>query len=571
MPVSLRGKPNRKDGGLCDAHLISRLWRQLPLKGKPNRKFNYRSLTMDGFMNWFFAFMTSFIEALWKGLTGLFGAVSFLFNFPLISDQLSKYKNDFNILGWILCVLTIIIAYGILVAIIFLITLVIRKYIRFRHTLVGNEDLLEEIADLHRDVVRLNAEKERIIAMKIDPTGFTYNQLREMFEEQRPDNEEIIKPADENGEETPEPVVGGLEEKRFFRLSAVDDKYTYYVAPTYDRTMSLSAICDDIRNFACSRSGLYYEIKTIRLMIAGLASTKLILLQGISGTGKTSLPYMLGKYFQNDATIASVQPSWRDRTELFGYFNEFTKKFNETEVLKRIYEASYNDDINVIILDEMNIARVEYYFAEMLSILEMPNAEEWKIELVPSTWPSDPAHLIDGKLQIPQNVWYIGTANNDDSTFAVSDKVYDRALVINLDSKGVPFEAPDTKPKFISYSYVEELYAKAIEENPVSQDLLEKIGRLDLYVIEKFRVAFGNRIMKQLSTFVPVYVACGGTELEGIDYILATKVFRKFEALNLSLIRDEIRGLMLFMDNLFGKGEMKECAAYLQRLQKMMY
>ena len=306
-------------------------------------------------------------------------------------------------------------------------------------------------------------------------------------------------------------------------------------------------------------------------MIAGLASTKLIILQGISGTGKTSLPYVLGKYFQVDATIASVQPSWRDRTELFGFFNEFTKKFNETEVLRRIYEASYNDDINIIILDEMNIARVEYYFAEMLSILEMPNPQEWKIEIVPSTWPGDPQHLVDGRLTIPQNVWYIGTANNDDSTFAISDKVYDRALVVNLDSKGVAFDAPVTKPKCISYSYVEELYKKAIEDYPVSEDVLQKISSLDVYVIEKFRVAFGNRIIKQLKMFVPVYVACGGTELEGLDYILATKVFRKFEGLNLSLIRDEIRGLILFMDKLFGKGEMKECIAYLQRLQKMNY
>ena len=530
---------------------------------------------MDGFMNWFFAFMTGLLQAMWEGVKGIFSAISFLFNFPLISDQLARYKNDFNFLGWILCILTVFLTYGVLVALIFLITIAIRKYIRFRRTIVGNEDLLEEIADLHRDVVRLTAEKERIIAMKIDPTGVTYNQLREMFEEQKPEIDSFAEKTDsEETTETTETVpatVGSAEEKRFFRLCAVDDKYTYYVAPQYDRTMSLNEICDDIRNFACTRSKLYYELKTIRLMIAGLASTKLILLQGISGTGKTSLPYMLGKYFQNDATIASVQPSWRDRTELFGYFNEFTKKFNETEVLKRIYEASYNDDINVIILDEMNIARVEYYFAEMLSILEMPDAEEWKIELVPSSWPSDPAHLIDGKLQIPQNVWYIGTANNDDSTFAVSDKVYDRALVINLDSKGIPFEAPETKAKFISYSYVEELYDKAVEEHPVSEKMLENVGKLDLYVIEKFRVAFGNRIMKQLKVFVPVYVACGGTEIEGIDYILATKVFRKFEGLNLSLIRDEIRGLILFMDSLFGKGEMKECTEYLQRLQKMMY
>lgn len=536
---------------------------------------------MDAFLNWFFAFMTTMLGAVWQSISGFFGGLIQVFNIPMYIDQLNRYKADLNFLGWVLTVLTFILTYAIWGLVIFFIIIVIRKYIRFRRSLVNGDDLLEEIADLHRDVVKLTAEKEHILAMKLDPTGLSYEDLRTIFEDELQSGAAAgmpvgpVAPAahSDNSQSsggtdvTPDP--GSSDGKRFFRLNAVDEKYAVYMPPQYDMTMSLQEICDDIRNFACSRSHLYYEIKIIRLMIAGLASTKLILLQGISGTGKTSLPYMMGKYFQNDATIASVQPSWRDRTELFGYFNEFTKKFNETEVLKRIYESSYNDDINIIILDEMNIARVEYYFAEMLSILEMPDPNEWRIELVPSSWPNDPQHLAGGKLQIPQNVWYIGTANNDDSTFAVSDKVYDRALVINLDSKGIPFEAPDTPPKFICYSYVESLYKKAIEEYPVSQEILDKISSLDLYVIEKFRVAFGNRIMKQLKIFVPVYVACGGTVLEGIDYILATKVYRKFEGLNLSLIRDEIKGLILYMDTLFGKGEMKECIAYLQRLQKM--
>ena len=360
----------------------------------------------------------------------------------------------------------------------------------------------------------------------------------------------------------------GEKEGRFQRLTAIDEKYVYFQSPAYAENVTLPGVCEDLRNFACANNGLFYELRTIRLMIAGLASTKLVVLQGISGTGKTSLPYVMGKFFLNDATIASVQPSWRDRNELFGYFNEFTKKFNETEVLRRIYEASYNDDVNLIILDEMNIARVEYYFAEMLSVLEMPDPDEWKIELVPSVWEGDPVKLAGGNLKIPQNVWYVGTINNDDSTFSVSDKVYDRAFVINLDSKGVPFEAPATAAQRVSYTDLESLYEKAIEEYPVNEEILDKIAKLDNYVIEKFRIAFGNRIMKQLKRFVPVYVACGGNETEGVDYMLATKVFRKFESLNLSLIRDEIRPLISYMDNLFGKGAMKESITYLQILQK---
>ena len=512
--------------------------------------------------------------------SGIFNGVVQIFNFKSYANIFKQFCGEFSTVEWILAIFAMIVIFLIWALLITLLVFAFRKYFRFRRSIVGNEDLLEELADMHRDVLRLTKEKERIMALKIGQTSISVDELNA-----------ILNPDDENNPASIEEAAAGIARQtaavgegtgdgsgagqgavstnRFFRLSAVDEKYRFYVEPEYNRSMSLSEICEDFRNFACTRMGLYYELRTIRLMFAGLSSTKMILLQGISGTGKTSLPYAMGKYFKNDATIASVQPSWRDRTELFGYFNEFTKKFNETEFLRRIYEASYNDDINVIVLDEMNIARVEYYFAEMLSVLEMPDPSEWKIELVPSSWPDDPAHLVDGKLQIPQNVWYVGTANNDDSTFAVSDKVYDRALVINLDSKGQAFEAPDTEPKQISYKYIESLYQKAFKDHPVSQKLLDDVAKLDLYVIEHFRVAFGNRIMKQMLLFVPAYVACGGTELDGVDYVLATKVFRKFEGLNLSLIRDEIRGLIAYLDAVFGRGQMRECIVYLERLQKM--
>jgi hypothetical protein len=412
---------------------------------------------------------------------------------------------------------------------------------------------------LHKNVVKLTKEKERILALKIGHTTVSVDDLNAIFNDDEEEDELAASKKDEDSGELP---------IRFMRLDAVDKKYDYYIEPDYPKDYSLQELCSNFRNFCCSRMGLFYEEKVIRLMFAGLASTKLVLLQGISGTGKTSLPYAMGKFFQNDATIVSVQPSWRDRAELFGYFNEFSKRFNETEVLRRIYESGYNDDVNVMVLDEMNIARVEYYFAEMLSIMEMPDSSEWKIELVPSSWYNDPKRLVDGKLLIPQNVWYVGTANNDDSTFAVSDKVYDRAFTINIDNKGIPFTAPDTPPMLVSYSYVNSLYQKAVAEHPLEQKYLDMIEQLDLFVIKKFRVAFGNRIIKQLKIFAPVYVACGGDVLEAIDHILATKVFRKFESLNLSLIRDEIKGLINYLNTLFGKNKMATSIEFLERLQR---
>ena len=511
---------------------------------------------MGAYLDWFFAFLSVMIEGVWKIISGIFGGIFQIFNIVAYFKQFNQYKDGFGVFDWIFSILSFIIVLGIWVVIIYMLVLLVRKYVRFRRSAVGNEDLLEEVAKLHRDVIQLTKEKERILALKIGQTSVSVDELNAIFE-----------PEQQEEQQEEQPVSTELA-PRFSRLDAIDKKYQYYIAPEYRQDFTLEDLCRDFRNFACSRMGLFYEEKTIRTLFAGLAATKLILLQGISGTGKTSLPYAMGKFFENDATIVSVQPSWRDRTELFGYFNEFSKKFNETEVLRRIYEASFTDDINVIILDELNIARVEYYFAEMLSLMEMPDADEWKIELVPSSWENDPVHLKDGKLLIPQNTWYIGTANNDDSTFSVSDKVYDRALTINIDNKGMAFDAPDTPSSKIGYSSVEELYRRAVEEHPLDQKYLDMIEALDAYVIKKFRVAFGNRIMKQLMIFVPVYVACGGDAIEGIDHMLATKVFRKFEMLNLALIRDELKGLINYLNTLFGKDKMKSCIEFLERLQK---
>ncbi len=514
---------------------------------------------MNGFLDWFFAFITTMLEGVWKIFSGFFGGILQIFNVVDYFSQFNSYKAGFTVADWILSILCFTLVMCIWGIIIYMIFLAVRKYIRFRRSAVGNEDLLEEVADLHRDVLRLTKEKEKILAMKLGPTSITMDELNEIFRED-----------DEEGEETEE--LPSTETQallpRFAKLDAIDHKYQYYQPPVYREEYTLEELCRDFRNFACSHMGLYYDEKVIRLIFAGFASTKLILLQGISGTGKTSLPYAMGKFFETDATIVSVQPSWRDRTELFGYFNEFSKKFNETDVLRRIYESSYTDDINVIILDELNIARVEYYFAEMLSIMEMPDPDEWKIELVPSSWENDPINLQQGRLLIPQNTWYVGTANNDDSTFSISDKVYDRAFTINIDNKGIPFEAPDTETSRISYSSVEALYQKAMEDFPVEQKYLDMIEQLDAYVIKRFRVAFGNRILKQLKMFVPVYVACGGTAEEGIDHVLATKVFRKFEGLNLSLVRDELSGLVNYINTLFGKDKMASSIEFLERLRK---
>ena len=355
---------------------------------------------------------------------------------------------------------------------------------------------------------------------------------------------------------------------RFYMLTQIDQRMEFRKPEKYDKTMNLKEICDDFRNFSCNRLKLYYDIQDIRRFIGGLSVTKLIILQGMSGTGKTSLAYAFGEYLDNTTTIIPIQPMWKERTDLIGYYNEFTKKFNETTLLYKMYEANYNDDIYITVLDEMNIARVEYYFAEFLSLLELPDPEGRNLDVVADKWSNDPKLLREGKLKLPINMWFIGTANNDDSTFAISDKVYDRAMVLNLDKKANPFEAPYVERKKISSSYLYQLMKDAEREYSISDRNLRRIKELDKFMIEKFHLTFGNRIMKQIKVYVPVLVACGGTELEAIDDILARKVFRKLESKNPVYVKQMTETVCSYLDDLFGVDKLPLCKEAIRLIEQ---
>ena len=507
---------------------------------------------METFTRFLYEFLSQFFSGIFTIFKGIWDGIVQIFNIGTYQKILENYKNDLSMPEWILVILAIGIIIVFLGLIFFLIYLLLRKYLRFRKAAIEQDELLEEVANLNGKVASLMKEKDEILAMKVSQLGL------------KPGESPEVEASATEGE-----ADDGNTGIRFAKLNTIDEEYKNYKIKNYGNSFTLPELCENFRNFAASRLRLYYSIDMMRLFISALASTKLVILQGISGTGKTSLAYAWGKFLKHDSCVASVQPSWRDRTELFGYFNEFTKKFNETDVLAEMYRAGYTDDIYTVILDEMNISRVEYYFAEMLSILEMPNKDEWVIELVPNSWKSDPKNIIGGKLKIPANMWYIGTINNDDSTFMVTDKVYDRAMPIDINDKGKAFTPIDTDAMDINYTYLDNLFSTAMQEHQISQDTLDKIEKMDDYVIKHFRIAFGNRIVSHMKKFVPVFVACGGDEVAGVDYFIAKKILRKFEQLNISYIRDELDPYIEFLDSTFGKDKMKECKEYLLRLKKL--
>lgn len=510
------------------------------------------------------------------------------------------YFPTLNIPAKILSVLLMLV----LIAIPVLIIVLLVRHLIMRHKLkmdkTDNAELYREIGRLNKQVISLVDEKNRILALKVNAMGGTaripYVGASALADDVLPTvgnvtgnvpaaggvavaGGNVKLDASESFAEAAATAVVNAKERveeaqrsqvhRFPKLTLVDEKYHGYVEPAYDNGISLEEFTEGYRLYAASNLQLYYTPEIVRRFVAGMASSKLLILEGISGTGKTSLPYSFSRYMNNPATIVSVQPSFRDRTELLGYFNEFSKRFNETEFLRALYEANYRPDPTLIVLDEMNLARIEYYFAEMLSVLEMPSKDEWVLDLVPTAWQGDPERLQDGKLPVSDTTWFIGTANNDDSTFTITDKVYDRAMPIELNDRADAFECELHPQCFITAEHLQALFEQAKLDHPISVEMLDNLEKLDSYLSTRFKLSFGNRIIKQMYDFVPVYVACGGTELGGMDYIIARKVLKKFESMNVNFVRDEITGLIEYIEKLFGAAGMPDSVDYLRRIQNL--
>lgn len=327
---------------------------------------------------------------------------------------------------------------------------------------------------------------------------------------------------------------------------------------------SLKELCERFRLFAAGNLGLYFSEYEIREFVAGLGASRILIIQGISGAGKTSLAYAFGEFIANPSTIIPVQPMWKERADLIGYYNEFKKKFNETVLFRKLYEADFSEKMYITVLDEMNIARVEYYFAEFLSLLEIPNPDLRYIEVVSDKWKNDPEGLKDGCIKLPENMWFVGTVNDDDSAFVISDKVYDRAMVVNLGGKAGRIENVKAQKTIgITFSQFEKFVSEAKNGNSLSEKNKERLQSLDSFLVEKFQINYGNRIRRQIGDYIAVYTACGGDETEALDDIVSKKILRKLEYKDLSNYRKETDALKRFLDEIFGKNKMPRCHSYI--------
>lgn len=399
-----------------------------------------------------------------------------------------------------------------------------------------NRDLLQARENQDAEFGRLNTQVRQNRIAVIDKEGLSKENL--VLAKQN----ELLGGRIENLRDEVDDLLSKQESKTAFpALKHMDISAEHNKAAVVEKVPFLKIFASELRQRIAwdqeTGKELFYREEDIRLFLAGLSMSKLHILQGISGTGKTSLAKAFARAVGGGSMTVSVQAGWRDKDDLIGHYNSFEKKFYERPCLQGLYEAQtpfYTDRPYIILLDEMNLSRPEQYFAEFLSALELDRKDQL-LTLMTSPHSGAPQLFIkDQFLQIPDNVWFIGTANHDETTFEFADKTYDRAHVMELPRHEDRFEIDKSiSPVSYSFSSLEKAFSDA--EKQYSQDvtdMLDKLNHSDFVetLAQRLGIGWGNRLERQGQRFISTMLASGAKKGEALDHLLATKVLRTGKA-----------------------------------------
>ena len=264
--------------------------------------------------------------------------------------------------------------------------------------------------------------------------------------------------------------------------------------------------------FYIASKGFNYEGNLIENFYLSLKSKPFVILAGTSGTGKTRLVKLFAEAINAKMLLVPVRPDWSDSSDLFGHV-DLSGEFNPGAILEFIKEAQDNiDKPYFLCLDEMNLARVEYYFSDFLSIIETRENIDGRIVSDPLVdekyYKKDTAAAEKyGKIIIPENLYIIGTVNMDETTFPFSKKVLDRANTIefsfvDLMAKPVQsYDAPKQLDEDNSFLKTEYLYLNDVNDENVVTTTCFELEQLN-QILLKANLHVGYRVRDEITFYM---------------------------------------------------------------------
>ena len=248
-------------------------------------------------MTEFTKFYIRFLEQLWNNIIHFFVTIGDLIARMFYKDwavngyiQLfTESTVNWTVLDYVAFIFVFIINIGFVGLAIYLIFLLLKRYIRFTSKEIDKDTLIEEVSLLNQKIVELIDEKNKILAMKVSQIGVGGPGMAA-------DAAGVVSKKSEN-------------ESRFSKLIEVDKmalEAPQITVMNSSDMIDLPTLVNKFINYSASQLGLYYNKETIARWFAGMATSKVIILEGISGTGKTSLTYAMGRFFNQPASIISV-------------------------------------------------------------------------------------------------------------------------------------------------------------------------------------------------------------------------------------------------------------------------
>lgn len=272
-----------------------------------------------------------------------------------------------------------------------------------------------------------------------------------------------------------------------------------------DTNYGLSDIALELNKFIeyTKNANLCYSRNDIYNFYTCVCASQLMILAGMSGTGKTKLPLKFAEYFNmtednNTLLFVPVSPSFTEPSDVLGYLNPSNGLYvsSETRLVEFLRHAELNPDkMHMVLFDEMNLAQIEFWFAPFMSILEK-DVKDRKIVLYSDSQRCINCETYPSSISIGRNIIFVGTINLDETTKNISDRLLDRAYIINL-----------KKETFINYQ-AQQLGKNSSVVNPFDGDFMQFMPKEDesfYNYIEKFK-------MRQLEFFDRVH-----NELNKID------------------------------------------------------
>lgn len=305
---------------------------------------------------------------------------------------------------------------------------------------------------------------------------------------------------------------------------------------------------------------LHYNKKDLINFHTSLKGDSLTILSGLSGTGKSQLvrTYARGLGVTNNLRFIPVRPFWEDDSDLLGYVDtvNFVYRPGDSGLLDLLIDASKNpDNIYMVCFDEMNLSKVEHYFSQFLSVLELESGKRklrlYNPELKTKLYNSS---KYDSEISIDSNVIFVGTINTDESTYQFSDKVLDRSNVIPLQI--VPFGDVQNKKnvdakkvnaeEFIIKNDDFKKFRKSNPQYALTQKEKEMLWEIHLEINSHDRnVGIGWRILNQIDEYLQNIPR--DSELsreEALDYQILQRILTKIRG-----SEEQLSGMLGNWDN----------------------